>query len=212
MQISAEARWFWANNPPKDLTDWFRNGSETYCSAGGGKKRTDVYLNDSSQVELGIKRRGQKPGVEVKGLMAITWGGLAVDPFVGSIELWVKWSSNLLELKTDWTVDVDKQRWLRKFDTTGRCPQEVRLNSDEDPLDDNPLPALGCNVELTKVSVSGAIWWTLGFEAFGTLATVENDLRAVATVLAARKPLPEFERGLMESYPTWLSKHAEQCR
>lgn len=210
MLISAEARWFWANNPPDDLENWFCKASDSYCGAGGGKTRTDEYLNDSSQVELGVKRRGMKPGVEVKGLVSITWGGLAAGPFVGPIEHWVKWISNLLELKPGSTIAIEKQRWLRKFDTTAACPQEVPLDPEEERLDKKPLPALGCNVELTRITLPTRVtWWTLGFEAFGAVATVENDLRAVATVLAARRP-PELSGGFMASYPTWLSKHAQK--
>jgi hypothetical protein len=208
MLLSAEARWFWPSVPPHGLEDWFCKAHDGYCRAGGAEPRIDEYLRDATQVELGLKRRGGNPGVEVKGLVAITWGGLAVSPFEGPIELWVKWTSEPLELKPDSTVATKKVRWLRKFDTTAPCPHEIPLDSKEQRLDKKPLPALGCNVELTQVSLpSGAIWWTLGFEAFGTIRTVENDLRAVASVLAARRP-PRLEGGLMASYPAWLRDHA----
>jgi hypothetical protein len=35
---------------------------------------------DRGQIELGVKRRGGKPGVEVKGLVAPRWGNVTADP------------------------------------------------------------------------------------------------------------------------------------
>ncbi len=201
MQLSAEARWFWPSAPPVGLEDWFHSAQDASCATGDGEARLDEYLRDAAQAELGVKRRCGKGGVEVKGLVAVTAGGLAVDPFVGPIELWAKWTSEPLELKAGSTIAINKLRWLRKFDTSGSSPREV-------PLDKTPLPALGCNVELTRITLPGGeIWWTLGFEAFGTIRTVENDLRATATVLAARGRL-SLEGGVMASYPAWLRAHA----
>jgi hypothetical protein len=161
-------------------------------------------LKDFNQAELGIKRRGAKPGVEVKGLVAVIPYGLNAAPFVGPIEIWTKWTSELLDLQSHPTIVTRKQRWLRKFDTTDALPKEVPLDANELPTDDRPLPALGCNVELTKVEVhSKPIWWTLGFESFGQIHTVEDHLRAVVTSLAAKRP-PLPSDGLVASYPAWL--------
>jgi hypothetical protein len=83
-------------------------------------------------------------------------------------------------------------------------PHSKFANGGERPVTrDHPLPEMGCNVELTRVTVAGAVWWTLGFESFGMLPTVENTLRAVATLLAARR-LRGFVPGLQASYPAWL--------
>jgi len=59
----------------------------------GGKQRNDDYLVDPDQTELGLKRRGQKLGVEVKGLVVKEWASLNVRPFSGIIELWTKWTT-----------------------------------------------------------------------------------------------------------------------
>ncbi|MFI5324398.1 MAG: hypothetical protein ACHQ6U_12935, partial [Thermodesulfobacteriota bacterium] len=81
---------------------------------------------------------------------------------------------------------------------------EIPLGSDESPSEGKQWPARGCNVELTEVSLeNGDIWWTFGFEAFGTISTVEKDLRAVADLLSSRRP-PVMPEGLRASYPAWL--------
>jgi hypothetical protein len=104
-------------------------------------------------------------------------------------------------------VTIQKERWLRKFDTATSIPEEIPLDHTEQPLDKKrPLPVLGCNAELSRVRLRGARWWTLGLESFGTMATVENSLRAVAAVLAARRP-PDLGTGELASYPAWLRNH-----
>jgi len=128
-------------------------------------------------------------------------------PFHGPIEIWTKWTSEALEVDSNKAIKTIKRRWLRKFDTTEAKLQEIPLGENEKPLDDKrQLPVLGCNVELTEVTIpTGEKWWTLGFEAFGTIGTVENDIRKVATMLAERLQ-SSFSGGLLASYPHWLMK------
>jgi hypothetical protein len=69
MQLSAEIRWFWQGAIPGSVEKWFHGGLGS-CHPGGGKPRLDEYLYEQGQVELGLKKRGTKPGIEVKGLIA----------------------------------------------------------------------------------------------------------------------------------------------
>jgi hypothetical protein len=206
MQVSAEIRWFWLGRAPEGLEHWFRSADAHGCPAGGGGSRTDEYLRDPGQEELGLKRRGSKPGVEVKGLVAVKREGIAAAPFTGPVETWTKLSTQALQISS--TIAVEKQRWLRKFDTSGAEPVEVPLGENESPAEkDRALPGRGCNVELTRITVGGAEWWTLGFESFGALATVEDSLRATGAVVAARRP-PPLGDPLQASYPAWLAQLA----
>jgi hypothetical protein len=210
MQVSAEIRWFWRTTPPAGFEDWFNRAESHPYAAGGGKPRIDKYLHDSNSAELGIKHRGGKGGVEVKGLIATLKSVPTGRPFAGPIELWCKWTSQVLDLSDLSMVTTEKRRWSRKFDTGKSLPMELQLNEDENLCEDKlQLPERGCNVELTQVKLPlGAIWWTLGFEAFGTIETVGHDLCAVAATFAARQP-PEFAEGQRASYPAWLMKHAK---
>jgi hypothetical protein len=206
MFISAEIRWFWPDAPPPALHDWFASIGIHGCALGGGADdpRPDVYLRDATR-ELGIKARGGKT-VEVKGLVAVASDGLLAGPFAGPIEIWGKWSAAALTLNPARTIETRKRRWLRKFVTTGAIPREIPLNNKEQPTDENmALPAIGCNVELTHVSVASQAWWTFAFEAFGKLTTIQDDLRAVASVLAARHP-PSMGAPIVASYPAWLQQ------
>jgi hypothetical protein len=209
MQVSAEIRWFWRDVPPPNLEEWFRDATEGTCAAGGGEKRVDDYLCDHNQSELSLKRRGGKAGVEVKGLVAAHWSKVTSDanPFVGPIELWTKWSSEVLDLGSGSTIPIEKIRWLRTFDTGKKPPKEIPVDSKEKPIVGPAFLECGCNVELTGIKLpNGAIWWTLGFESWGAIQTLDKALRDVAKTLAARRP-PQLETGLLASYPVWLKDY-----
>ena len=104
-------------------------------------------------------------------------------------------------------VATTKLRWMRKLDTSGAEPREVKLAADERAVDPADFPQAGCQVELTQIVLGKAVWWSFSFEAFGKVGTVERDLRLVAALMAKRKP-PELPRGTLASYPTWLADQA----
>jgi len=204
MQVSAEIRWFWSGTVPRNVDNWFRDRRFT---PGGGKPREDVYLHDPAQGELGIKKRGSKAGVEVKGLAGhFTLGDLPSWPHVRP-EIWCKWSSAPLDISAYSTVSTNKIRWLRKFDTSSGAAREIQLGEDEMPLGGIVLPEQGCNVEFTQIRIANSKdeWWTLGFEAFGELDTVQDNLRS--TLKGMTSPDQDcFHSSEVLSYPAWLSK------
>jgi hypothetical protein len=207
MQLSAEIRWFWKDAPPDGLQPWFPAEEHHPCPAGGGLPRVDRYLSDPVQAELAIKRRGASSAYEAKGLVSVGAAPLQSGTFAGRIEIWCKWSSESLRLDDSLLISIEKTRWLRKFDTAAD-PVEIPLNEKEQPIDERRrgagLPQSGCHVELTHVRTGqGTVWWTFGLEAFGTLQTVDKDLRAVAGEMNARRLRP-LARGLELSYPAWL--------
>jgi hypothetical protein len=208
MQVSAEIRWFWQGAGPPLLRAWFMDARFHEHSVGGGSVRTDAYLPDPQQADLGIKLRGSESGVEIKGLVAVSREACFDAPFVGSIEVWSKWSSNELRLSDAALTAVSKHRWLRKFSTNGAQVQEIALDAQELPIDKDHLPTEGCDVEYTEISINGSSSWvTLGFEAFGTLDTVVANLRRVTAHVSRRRP-PAFGSAWRASYPVWLQRFA----
>ena len=83
MLLSAEVRWFWRGSRP-DVRAWF---FERAVTPGGGATRADTYMLEAGLVELGIKSRGRKPGLEVKALVAER-GPLALGMLSATIQLW----------------------------------------------------------------------------------------------------------------------------
>lgn len=199
--VSAELRWFWEGSAPKELDRWFAGSG---CPPGGGRPREDVYLLDREQVELGLKQRARKGGVEIKGLVRRAEQPLAAGPFAGHLEVWSKWTSETLQLDGMPSIVVRKVRRLRKLATRSAHVTEIALGADETPLQ-GALPDEGCNLELTEVSIVGrtATWATLGFEAFGSTDRVEANLeRALEHLLGTG--VPDFPRGTEQSYPGWI--------
>ena len=216
MQVSAEARLWWRSREREDVEAWFEKLSD--LPPGGAPslnrpsdttenlKREDVYLRDPAQAELGVKLRSAGTAnerLEVKSLVALR-GDAA--PF-GPVTIWVKLSSRALRLDRATTVKVHKQRRLRKYGWDGAVLRENALKADESPRDGD-LPEACCNVEFTRATVEGSdeVWWTLGYEAFGSLDEVERVLRGCLLVTVARTPAPATNAGEPGSYPEWLMR------
>jgi hypothetical protein len=213
MEVSAEIRWFWQSPGPADLKAWFTSFAAHGCAAGGGDPRTDAYLLDPEQAELGVKLRSGKSGVEVKGLVATIADICPEPPFAGPIEIWTKWPSAALSLSGAAVIQVNKRRWIRQFDTAGTEFREIPLDAQEHPLHGHRLPDEGCNVEYTEISVERfPPWVTFGLEAFGSVKTVVGNLCEITAQLSQRRP-PTFTAGWCASYPVWLQGFAvSSCR
>ena len=155
-----------------------------------------------------IIRRCQPKCLEIKGLVTICRSeAVSFAPYV---ELWCKWSLEASALKATKKVTVQKTRWLRTYDTTSRIA-EIPLQTDEKPLNGQPLPHQGCSVELTKIQLAEEArqWWTLGFEAFGDLDSAPGNLQVTAQFLIAQSmPFPSF--GEFINYPSWLARIKSQ--
>lgn len=205
MLASAEARWFWRDVLPPGLEAWFRSGR---IPPGGGQARTDEYLLDPGQRELGVKLRGGGRGVEIKGLLEIREA--LPSPLDTRVQVWAKWTSATLVIDYLPRLAIHKERWLRKYDLTGPAVCELALDAREQLRDPAVRrPDQGCHVELVALRVGdeAARWWSLGLEAFGPLAVLEEGLlRCVAHL----PPLPPdaLTGGTDMSYPEWLDTHA----
>src|ERR1700730_2248543 len=174
MFVSAEIRWFYPDECPANLHRWF---GEMSPAPGGGKLRIDEYLSQTNQSEVSIKIRGGRPGVEIKGLIAVCRSEL--EPFAPYVELWCKWRLQASALEMTKRMIIQKTRWIRTYDTSRAAIVEIPLQADEKPLNGQPLPQQGCNVEISKIQIAEdpRQWWTLGFEAFGDLDTALLDHR-----------------------------------
>jgi hypothetical protein len=201
MLVSAEVRWFWKNEVPQGVEAWFRRG---VFPPGGGKPRIDEYVVDPTQRELGIKKRGGGRGVEVKGL--VDFRATTTPPLDARVQVWSKWTSASLTVDHLPRVAVRKTRWLRRYDTGGHGVAEVELDADEQPRHGPSLRLeRGCHFELVSLRVGEPelTWWSMGFEAFGPLDTVEESLHQTVAHAASAAVMPS--RGLELSYPAWLA-------
>jgi len=203
MKSSAEVRWFYKQELPLGVKDWFC-GSRL-CKEEAA--RTDHYLVLPGSNEVGVKvRDGRKLEIKARTRMPLSLS-LATGASVGRQDEWVKWSHEdsyvagrlaALEGSSPEWVQVAKQRWLREFrvDDAG----QVEETDAESKFDS------GCKVELSEVKVRDSHWWTLAFESFGE---VNRTTYLEQVALHFLKMLPHgvalTERDSM-AYPEWLSR------
>jgi hypothetical protein len=197
MFVSAEVRWFWQDECPGNIRQWFDDVHPT--------ERIDKYLWQGNQSEISIKSRGETSGFEIKGLIAnLRSEG---DFPVPRVELWCKWCIETPELAMVDTVTLRKKRWLRTFDLSAGTVTEIHLGSDKKPFNDRALPQHICNAEVTEIEIAGVArrWWTVGFEASSNLDSAFSVLRRTTAFLASRSfPFPSS--GELLSYPSWLAR------
>jgi hypothetical protein len=203
MLITAELRWFWPEICPSEIENWFMHGERTPGGGNDSQPRVDKYYHQKGNRELGIKVRNQREGVpadlEVKGLIETIGNEFRCGP----VELWCKWKGPPMTAPS--AVSVSKVRWLRSFDADTAVPVEIPLGPDEKPLTGHEQPRIGCNVELTRLSVGGRPenWWSLCFEAFGGTRSAPDALNRVMRGMEVNRPLPQIDRAPL-SYPAWL--------
>ena len=199
--MSAEVRWFWQGRCPQPVRDWFFKSG---LPPGGGFSRVDKYVPQRGEAEISLKKRGAKPDFEVKGFVA-SRGSPELAPLAPHIEIWCKWSCTIPGLNLTNELLVTKTHWLRKFDTSKYVRSEIPLDPNEKPTAGYSLPVQGCNVELTEVQIVGnsEVWWTLGFEAFGSIDSVST---SVTLTVLPEKPflLRTIGSGAFLSYPAWV--------
>src|SRR5262249_16411582 len=160
----AELRWFWSGSLPAAVDAWFRDAR---FPPGGGRPRTDQYLADRHQTELGVKKRGAKAGVEVKGLVGLR---RAVSvPLSGPVQIWSNGASEALAIDHLPRLTIEKTRWIRRYDASSPDIVEIELDDEERPRrSPDSLPDAGCHVEVVSLRVheDSTPWASVGFEAF----------------------------------------------
>jgi hypothetical protein len=89
---------FWSG-AASDVKNWFCAIEPGFAPGGGVRVRTDDYVFDVTQSELGIRKR-DKAGVEVKALVEICADNVDILPFAGAVEIWTKVAARTLNLES----------------------------------------------------------------------------------------------------------------
>ena len=160
--------------------------------------RTDLYLADARQTDIGIKQRG-RGATEVKVLIELPEVSLA-EHMDGQPEIWVKAEGVELPLTDENTIAVGKQRRRRVLGFESGSWVEALS---EDEVEE------GVVLEASEVEASGGKWQTACFEAFGPDDRIVPLLQAAITLIG---PWPDSIGGPRVSggYPLWLSELARE--
>ena len=191
--MSLELRWFFEGPLPKEISKW--------CLEKGFVKvstRTDVYLLFPSS-DLGVKSREGK--LQIKYLISPEEFLSADIQISGRMEIWSKFSLPLKDPSANPFQDVEgpqiavkKERNSRRYEidpfTGVSTPSDKRVNQ-------------GIIVEITKLTVEGVKWWTMGFDALGEKQKESLQLGVASVLKDYPGPKPLKENSL--SYPKWLS-------
>jgi len=200
---TAEVRWFFEGSIPAAIDQWFCRGGLLDKAA----PREDHYLLFPAPLGLNIKLREGR--LEVKSLVGAPGLHTFATDIAGNVELWEKrigGDSAVAEFEKLHSsaphlwIAVGKERTLRTFSLEGASIQEVAAGT--------VFLANGCNVELTKITVEGAAYWSFGFEAFGEPSRVEAHMQKIGEHILGdpHRPSHPFPAANSRSYPEWLER------
>jgi len=199
---TAEVRWFSCGRIPPPVEAWFHQGTGGVDREPG---RVDHYLHLAHVDGLGIKLRQGR--IEIKQRVDQPQLVPFHERVAGLVERYHKWSFVLSEpdsalarataVAGSW-IPVRKERQLRRY----RVADDGRVI----PFTASASPHRGCELELSRVEVSGETWWTLAFEAFGEPSTLRADLLAVARYVLASDGSPALPARDSHGYAAWLSR------
>ena len=192
MYRSAEVRWFFQDDLPGAVIEWFETGGRVRNEA----ERTDQYLVLPGCATTSVKLRGGR--FEVKAQTEPPVPVHLPNACSGLRDAWVKWSSARIDIdnlrdqiatpEDEW-ISVSKSRRLRLISLEATEPVEV--------APDHGWLSGGCQVELTVVRAwtrpqdrSRALpWWSLSFEAFGSEEAMRDGLDRVARNIVKDAPV-----------------------
>ena len=206
MNSTLEVRWFFKGPVPPDVLSWF-HGREGQPAEP--LPRVDHYLRISGGDSLGIKLREGR--IEVKQRQRQLGAVCLQERVTGRVEHWRKWSfalasetSNLagMTVPASGWVGIHKERMLSRYRITGDR-KLIAMSAVE-------YPDQGCDLEMTSVRVSGSEWWTLGFEAFGSEANLQEHLSLAAEKLIGATGPPPLPVQDSYGYPRWLQILAQR--
>lgn len=202
METTVEARWFGPGRPPDALTRRFDE-----LGAPGPDRRMDAYLSLAGTDDLGVKLRAGGDAFELKLRQHDVGEARFAGGAVGQLERWQKWSfpvadaacrASGLGLPGSW-IEVEKNRRLVTYGLAadGTVSRVEARQGD------------GCSLELTSLVVNGSVWWSLGFEAFGSQERLRHALTATADAFFAGGGVgPALNGARSCAYPAWLQAAA----
>ncbi len=219
---STELRWFLPRQGQIDpLLEWFRLQNQLPLREEGlydprsinepfvklQRERSDKYLLLPACDTAGIKLREGK--LEVKVQIGDE-SPFSLEKITGHMNHWVKWSFDPSDSIADQLgIELSQSGPWRKV-SKNRYLQKHSLDSGSlVAVSPDQFPEIGCNIELTLVTVRAAVekWVTFGFEAFGPsakLSAVVDEVVQHFFSAHGSPPVPLEGRDSL-SYPAWLA-------
>jgi hypothetical protein len=196
---SLEVRWITPGPLGTALREWFARfpaGTETW---------EDTYLLQPHLQGLSVKLRDGST-LDVKFYLGSP--GILDVPGYGRLESWRKWS---FPYEPSRDGDATLPGWIVVRKRRHACWFPLATSRSLAPAARPALQA-GCMVELTEVHVHDQPWWSVGFEATGSVGLLRLALEHAAD-LAFAQPLPAgvaLSPDNSRSYAQWLNQQANR--
>jgi len=192
-----ETRWFGEGDPPAALVEWF----EVVCgNIAPDPWRCDVYLA-MGRPDLNVKLRAGR--LEVKRRQQAG----RVMPFTEDAEGWVeRWDKWVLPWPAVPRPGEEESPAPEQWIQVWKSRRLARLEVGETVTSAKPVavPLRMCCIELTRLSVHEAAWWSVCFEASAPEDELDGTfLRAVNHVFALHES-PPLDLAHSYGYPQWL--------
>ena len=212
---SRECRWFFDGELDDDVVEWFRarkpwkQSGEIETVGWPERARVDRYVVIPNNTDIGVKWRDKRVEgegrvrLEFKGKVASLGVQTLAPGVTGVVERWIKWACDGEAMQASNPVDVKKRRILRK----------VRLDALDDEVEvpttgPESFVDRGLQIELTRLSLAEAPYWTFGFEAFPDDSELDEDFsRNVSLFLRNLPGSLSLSSETSFSYPEWLARH-----
>jgi hypothetical protein len=190
-------RWIFQGQLADAMAGWFERFPAEIAAF------EDAYLLEPDLPGLSVKVRGGR-ALEVKAYRGSAGLLKVAGRASGRLEFWEKWSfphgapSQGSGDPAGWK-SVSKRRRITWFPLTGEPFPAGARRAGEEP---------GCAVELTEARAGSAAWWTLGFEATGSVGLQRSGLEAAVAVVFAQALPGGVELGVEDSmsYAQWLRR------
>ncbi len=200
MFSTIEVRWFYKGAIPANVLAWFRQGE---FEPRRQPPRTDYYLSLPDNDSIGVKIR--EGAVEVKQRQRQYGIEHFHDRVAGAVEHWQKWIFSLAVPNVATTeVNSSAASWIAV--QKSRLWGQYKITAAAQAIAVSPDSAVtrGCSLELADVNVAGEDCWSFNLEAFGSEATLRDNLVLVARRVFAKENIPTFTAANSYSYPQWL--------
>lgn len=197
MDQTLEVRWFYDGPPPASVRDWIAAFDPDEPS-----EREDLYLI-SDDPSLNVKLREGK--VQLKRRSGARPLVAFADAVRGYREFWQKWSFPLTDDAPNLFTDDPSGLWLPVTKT--RRQRTFTPDAQRALLDtlDEPDPA-EASVELTRVTHSDHVAWTVCMEAEGRAEALAGTLRQMGRYVFGQGTPPELAPEHSTGYVGWLER------
>jgi len=209
---TAEIRWFLQGEIPEEILSWFTGFDDFPAST---QTRTDHYLR-LPDTGIGIKiREGLIEHKQLRGREGEKWRDGEGERWSsgecsGIPRYFQKWSFPLDAAAIPDMLIAHTESWLGIIKERSMRILVLDMNNNIKCTSYEEVKGTAVGWEVTMINIQGTdeVWWTMGFEAFGEPAGLQEYLFKVCDYILKDSPI-KLSGDDCFSYPDWLQRIAD---